>query len=84
MVESRSVSMMAFRHGFLVSVLCLIFLLNIHFTALKFVPVFYKSMHLPKVQFSWHGLDSSGYTKEEVSQLELGYSNVGLSTFVYG
>ena len=43
-----------------------------------------KSMHLPIVQFSWHGLGSSGYTKEEVSQLELGYSNIGLSTFVYG
>ena len=64
MVESRSVSMMAFRHGFLVSVLCLIFLLNIHSTALKFVPVFYKSMHLPIVQFSWHGLGSSDYTKQ--------------------
>ena len=44
--------------------LCLIFLLNIHFTALKFVPVFYKSMHLPIVQFSWHGLGSSDYTKQ--------------------
>ena len=41
-------------------------------------------MHLPIVQFSWHGLGSSGYTKEEVSQLELGYSNIGLSTFGYG
>ena len=60
MVESRSVSMMAFRHGFLVSVLCLIFLLNIHSTALEFVPVFYKSMHLPIV----HGLGSSDYTKQ--------------------
>ena len=64
MVESRPVSMMAYRHGFLVSVLCLIFLLNIHSTALKFVPVFYKSMHLPIVQFSWHGLGSSDYTKQ--------------------
>ena len=44
--------------------LCLIFLLNIHSTALKFVPVFYKSMHLPIVQFSWHGLGSSDYTKQ--------------------
>ena len=57
--------MMAYRHGFLVSVLCLIFLLNIHSTALKFVPVFYKSMHLPIIQFSWHGLGSSDYTKQE-------------------
>ena len=84
MVESRSVSMMAFRHGFLVSVLCLIFLLNIHSTALKFVPVFYKSMHLPTVQFSWHGLGSVTIRSKDISQLELGYMNIGLSTFGYG
>ena len=56
--------MMAFRHGFLVSVLYLIFLLDIHSAALKFVPVFYKSTHLPTVQFSWHGPGSTGYTKQ--------------------
>ena len=44
--------------------LCLIFLLNIHSIVLKLVPVFYNSMHLPTVQFSWHGLGSSGYTKQ--------------------
>ena len=55
---------MAYRHGFLVSMLCLIFLLNIHSIVLKLVPVFYNSMHLPTVQFSWHGLGSSGYTKQ--------------------
>ena len=32
--------------------------------ALKFVPVFYKSTHLPTVQFSWHGPGSSGYMKQ--------------------
>ena len=57
--------MMAYRHGFLVSVLYLIFLLDIHSAALKFVPLFYKSTHLPTIQFSWHGLGSSGYTKQE-------------------
>ena len=55
---------MAYRHEFLVSMLCLIFLLNIHSTVLKLVPVFYNSMHLPTVQFSWHDLGSSGYTKQ--------------------
>ena len=56
--------MMAYRHGFLVSVFYLIFLLDIHSAALKFAPVFYKSTHLPIIQFSWHGPGSSGYTKQ--------------------
>ena len=56
----NSMQMMAYRHGFLVSLLYLIFLLDIHSAALNFVPVFYKSTHLPTIQFSWHGLGSSG------------------------
>ena len=56
--------MMAYRHGFLVSVLYLIFLLDIHSVALNSVPVFYKSTYLPTIQFSWHGLGSSGYIKQ--------------------
>ena len=50
MVESRSVSMMAFRHGF--------FSLRV----MSYFP--FNSMHLPIVQFSWHGLGSSDYTKQ--------------------
>ena len=55
---------MAYRHGFLVAVLYLIFLLDIHSGALNSVPVFYKSTNLPTIQFSWHGLGSSGYMKQ--------------------